>query len=624
MTSRLAEARRDALWTDAAGVAICALPIAARPDLSAAPALATLAAVALGALGRDPSAARLALACGLGAGAAALPSGPVAGLTAALVAGGGALLGAWIGAGRGRTVTAAPADLRAEIERRAGRNRVTEGSAVDRLVDDAARVVADSVRRSVDLARDALAAQRLVVLWLDARSGDAGVVAVAPPGLRVLEIANRDPFLAALRRDRGRVSAHATAASPAVPWRAGEAPAHLLTAPLVTDGTLRGFLVAERDATARPFGDRDSDTAENAAELLLDVLVREELILDAANARSDIGLHFEAADEFNRCVTVEDVCDTARRVIERVVALDLFVVTTSQDPPPTQRVVHAAGHGLEDLVGTELREPGTWLEIATRQLEVQPFTGSCRAGDPPLLRGGLPHPELRSMRVLPLALGGDCVGALVLGSRKDGALDASVVERLRVVTQLATAALASAVAYAWAVRAATTDSMTGLTNHRTFKERAAEALARAERSGRPLSLILLDIDHFKRVNDTWGHPMGDEVIIAVADVLRSTLRRVDLGARYGGEEFAVLVEATDIGAAAALADRIRLAAAARVFESDGRTFSVTLSLGVATFGADGSRVGDLIDAADQALYAAKRGGRNQVVRFDAIRASAVE
>jgi diguanylate cyclase (GGDEF)-like protein len=162
---------------------------------------------------------------------------------------------------------------------------------------------------------------------------------------------------------------------------------------------------------------------------------------------------------------------------------------------------------------------------------------------------------------------------------------------------------------------ATTDGLTGLSNHRTFQERFAEMLARAERTGGKQALLLTDIDHFKKVNDTYGHPIGDVVLRGVAQVVRDCVRKVDLAARYGGEEFGIVLEGTDLAGARQLAERIRSEVQKQVFQSPKGPFGCTLSLGIAVYPDDGRDGKTIIDHADQSLYSAKHNGRNRAVAF---------
>ena len=164
----------------------------------------------------------------------------------------------------------------------------------------------------------------------------------------------------------------------------------------------------------------------------------------------------------------------------------------------------------------------------------------------------------------------------------------------------------------------THDDLTGLHNSRVFHRRLAEEAERSRRYGHPFSLLMLDIDYFKTVNDTHGHLAGDEALRAIAALLRRTVRPVDLVVRYGGEEFAVVLPETPSAGALATAERIRelIASQAIPLPSAG-TLTLTASIGVATYPEDAELGERLIGAADQALYAAKSSGRNRVRRSGA-------
>lgn len=161
---------------------------------------------------------------------------------------------------------------------------------------------------------------------------------------------------------------------------------------------------------------------------------------------------------------------------------------------------------------------------------------------------------------------------------------------------------------------ATRDALTGLLNRRSFDALLAEEIERARRLGHPLTLVLLDLDHFKTVNDTHGHPAGDAVLAAIARLLELEVRTIDRVARIGGEEFAVLLMETTAGEGLAVARRLVTAMRARpVRVSDGVTLAVTVSAGVAGLPTYGEPETGLMAAADKALYSAKRGGRDRAV-----------
>lgn len=156
------------------------------------------------------------------------------------------------------------------------------------------------------------------------------------------------------------------------------------------------------------------------------------------------------------------------------------------------------------------------------------------------------------------------------------------------------------------------DGLTGLYNHSEFIHQVEAEAGRTLRHGRPLSLLLLDVDHFKQVNDTYGHVAGDMVLQAVAKVLVDQTRPSDYAARYGGEEFAVLLPETEPAAARLVAERIRTAIAALAVDTPAGGVRVTASVGIAAYPPANIPVSHFVDAADRALYAAKRAGRDRV------------
>ncbi len=161
---------------------------------------------------------------------------------------------------------------------------------------------------------------------------------------------------------------------------------------------------------------------------------------------------------------------------------------------------------------------------------------------------------------------------------------------------------------------ATRDQLTGILNRREFDRIMKEEAERAQRFGHALSLVMVDIDHFKSVNDTHGHPAGDSVLKVVAKILSGQLRTVDRLARYGGEEFALVLVQTDLAAATDVARRVVAAVAAQpIVIEGGPTLKLTVSAGLATLPQDVSRIELLVGAADRSLYAAKKAGRNRVV-----------
>jgi two-component system cell cycle response regulator len=165
-----------------------------------------------------------------------------------------------------------------------------------------------------------------------------------------------------------------------------------------------------------------------------------------------------------------------------------------------------------------------------------------------------------------------------------------------------------------AVELAVTDPLTGLYNRRYLETHMKSVVARAVATSKPVCVLLFDIDHFKGINDSYGHDAGDDVLREFSDRLRRGVRGIDLVVRYGGEEFILVMPETDANFAATVAERLRSDVEKIAFETrSGFSFPVTVSIGLAEWRGLGDNAEALIRRADQALYAAKRAGRNRVV-----------
>ena len=215
----------------------------------------------------------------------------------------------------------------------------------------------------------------------------------------------------------------------------------------------------------------------------------------------------------------------------------------------------------------------------------------------------------RVLAMLPLVAKGQSIGIVEMFSKNEVRWDAQRLELARTMANEAAIALENARLYEDARKLADRDPLTGFYNHRFLHERMGEEVVRSQRGRRPLSVLMLDLDDFKLVNDTFGHLFGDRVLAWAAEVIRGTLRLSDIAARYGGDEFALILPDTDIGEARRAAERILDAFRERPFLGEQRgPVPIAASIGVATFPADGRTGTDLIAAADAALYQVKRGG----------------
>jgi diguanylate cyclase (GGDEF)-like protein len=214
----------------------------------------------------------------------------------------------------------------------------------------------------------------------------------------------------------------------------------------------------------------------------------------------------------------------------------------------------------------------------------------------------------------PLLVGGEVIGSVLVA--RDAQLEPHEDQRLRDSVSQAAPVLANLRNLAIAELRASTDALTGLPNTRSVRATLKRMVAQANRSGLPLAALLIDLDHFKQINDTYGHGHGDEVLAAAAEAMRSAVRESDFVGRYGGEEFLLLLPDTDHEGALRSAEAVRAAIAAVSVPKVDR--QVTTSVGVAMLGDDGVDGDTLVRSADRALYAAKSLGRNRVASAGAV------
>jgi len=403
-------------------------------------------------------------------------------------------------------------------------------------------------------------------------------------------------------------------------------PRALLAVPLVErrGNHVRGVIVADR-MEPQAFGDEDERLLVTLAGEILRAVAAERLLADMRHARDEKERFYEAIRRLNRTSKLLDVFDVAVQVVRGMLPINFSAVTLRETEGARvhHRIVRAAygeegagaGPALEGsryadntgLVASATRLgaslPGTDLDVAKAVI----FDDATR------LKG------VNSIRVIPLKAGEEVYGTLVLGSARRHAFSSDVANQLEVVALQVGESIGRARLFEQTERLATTDGLTGLLNHRTFQERADAQLRQAERYGKRLAMLLCDIDHFKTVNDTYGHPMGDVVLKGVAATIAREARTTDIVARYGGEEFSVVMPETDAVGAMVIAERIRERIGKLVFETEQGPLRVTMSLGVATFPDDAAKKAELIERADACLYHAKRHGRNQCVAASVLR-----
>jgi diguanylate cyclase (GGDEF)-like protein len=383
------------------------------------------------------------------------------------------------------------------------------------------------------------------------------------------------------------------------------------------------LLCADR-CEAKSFADEDVAAIESAAAHILRLADQERAFLAVDRAKAAQERLSAASVRLSSALALDEVVSQSVAALGQIVEFALAILFEWDEAAATHRVAAVklgpAGESQRDWMQTaqriegrtfEHRGPGLVVSAIKNRLPICP-RGQLAQNGAVLFEEDSRIGLARSAVVLPLAHGGRVLGTIVLVHPQAGLYSEEEVAILRVLSNQIAVSWQNGKMYAAVEAAATKDSLTGLLNRRAFISRLDDALALSARSGTPLSLILGDIDHFKRVNDTYGHPAGDIVIKRVAACLERAARKIDAVGRWGGEEFIIAVPGTDRDGAVLFAERILQQVQAEIIACENTTLRVTLSLGVAQFLVDAKNGEALVEAADRALYRSKQRGRNCV------------
>ncbi|HEX2677336.1 MAG TPA: sensor domain-containing diguanylate cyclase, partial [Polyangiales bacterium] len=331
--------------------------------------------------------------------------------------------------------------------------------------------------------------------------------------------------------------------------------------PLLDHGQPRGLLVVDRE-TRDPFTAEEQATLAGAARYILRAIENERVFVQLERAKVEQGKLYRAANALAAATTEAQVIEAGVNGAREFAAFDFAVVTLFDRSTSEHEICAVSGEGASDLVGQRFKHNSGLVSMVVANRHALPYRGDYDPARQVVFTRRLVPPDMPSLLVLPLLVHERALGTLVLGSRRKATFGDAVRPTLEVLASHVAVSLANARMLARLEEMATLDGMTGLYNKRALTEVGGQKLKSAKRFNKPLSLLVCDIDHFKKVNDTYGHDVGDVVIKGFGDVLKRVKRDTDAVGRFGGEEFVIVCEETDERGAELLAERIRTELAA--------------------------------------------------------------
>ncbi|MCA9646350.1 MAG: sensor domain-containing diguanylate cyclase [Polyangiaceae bacterium] len=488
----------------------------------------------------------------------------------------------------------------------------------ERLVRSGVEEIHQALSLALDLLRGSLRARTAVLLWLDA-SGEK---------LRIHEIStsaqNIDPgpfsakeglFAAAFSRG-GPVSLNGTKAGRHLPYYALVPSVGAACAvPVLERGQPRGMLVVDRPEK-QPFTNDDEALLHEATRFFSRSIQNERVFIQLERAKVQQGKLYRAAELLAGATTEAQVIEHGVSSAREFASFDFAAVTLFDKSTAEHEICAVSGAGADDLVGRRFRHNAGLVGMVVENHHPLPYRGQYDPKRQVVFSKRLNPPSMPSLLVLPLLVHEKALGTLVLGSSQRGAFGDDARTTLEVLASHVAVSLANARMVKRLEELATTDGLTGLLNKRALIDTAGHMIRSAERFEKPVSVLVCDIDHFKKVNDTYGHDVGDIVIKGLGTILKRQKRDTDAVGRFGGEEFVVVCEETDSAGAILLAERVRTELEGTTFHANGHAVRCTCSVGVATFPVAGRDWDALFKATDEALYASKRGGRNRVTAWN--------
>lgn len=491
------------------------------------------------------------------------------------------------------------------------------GGEEERLVQSGIDEIHTALKLALELMRQSLHLRSAALMWLG-RSGEWLHVQEAVTEQESLlpgPFGARDGLAGAALARGQTVSLVGARAQKHVPYYAVPPVVGAVCAvPVVEHGHVRGVLVVDREAR-EPFTSAEEELLQAATRFAVRVIENERVFAQLERAKLEQGKLYRAVEALSASTTEPQVIEACVNSAREFAAFDYAVVTLFDRGAGEHEICAVSGDGADALVGQRFRHNSGLVSMVVANRHALPYRGDYDPERQVVFTRRLAPPAMASLLVLPLLVHDRALGTLILGSHRRHAFADSVRPTLEVLASHVAVSLSNARMLTRLEDLATTDGLTGLLNKRALIEQAERKLRSAHRYGRATAVMVCDIDLFKRVNDTYGHDVGDVVIKGLGELLLRIKRDTDVVGRFGGEEFVIVCEQTDLAGALLLAERVRTELEATTFHTEAGPLKVTCSIGVAPAPAAGNTWEPVFKATDEALYASKRAGRNRVTAW---------
>jgi len=388
----------------------------------------------------------------------------------------------------------------------------------------------------------------------------------------------------------------------------------LMIVPVIYRSEILGLIFVDSDVE-QAFSEEDQTLLESFAELFAMGIINYNLISDLEMNAKLFSIFYEVSKHLNANLEYNEVIDILTGVIQEVYEYDRIAVSikTENNKCKIYKVIGKEAGFPEGEVFDIDEGLNGWVIKKNQSVLVSDL----EKGDyfiPRYSHNEKNNYNMRSFIGVPVSYGDSCMGVVSVESEKPNAYIEQHEKLLGMLANNIGSSLERTMIHKQLKKLAITDELTGLNNYRALRNRLNDEIERAKRYETKFSLLMVDIDHFKKFNDTYGHIVGDQVLKEISKILKDSLRNVDFLARYGGEEFVAILAETKLRNALLTAERIRKNIETSIINYKGKEYKITISIGVAEYMTDMSEE-DILSIVDEAMYKAKTEGRNKVIPY---------